>query len=412
MLAFFEIRPGMRVAEIGAGGGYTTELLARAVGPTGRVYGQNPKFILERFAEKPWSERLAKPVNAPVVRVDREFDDPLPPEAKDLDAVLSVLIYHDTVWLETDRARMNAAVFAALKSGGIYGVIDHSARPGAGTSEVKTPAPDRGERGRRRDREGGLRARRRGRLHAQPRRRARLERFAQRARARARHQRSLRAEVPEAVSPGAPMLTLFSNGFSPFARKVAMALEYKGLAYETVDGLTHANRERLLAVNPRAEVPVLVDGDVTVVNSSDIVAYLDLRHPERPIYPADLKARVEARALERLADTRVDAILLDCSIWTWAERHDPPLPGLKEAGQRDLDAIFARIEATLEGFADPASLRPLHHRRVRLLAASRGASPAAASRSTPRSIRASAPGSPRCAATRSSSTTRAARSSS
>jgi predicted methyltransferase len=138
MLAFFGIRPGMRVAEIGAGGGYTTELLARAVGPTGRVYGQNSKFVLERFAEKPWSERLAKPVNAVVVRVDREFDDPLPPEAKDLDAVLSVLIYHDTVWWETDRARMNAAIFKALRSGGVFGVIDHSARAGAGISEVKT----------------------------------------------------------------------------------------------------------------------------------------------------------------------------------------------------------------------------------------------------------------------------------
>jgi glutathione S-transferase len=149
------------------------------------------------------------------------------------------------------------------------------------------------------------------------------------------------------------MLTLFSNGFSPFARKVAMALAYKGLDHETVDGLTHANRARLLAVNPRAEVPVLVDGDVTVVNSSDIVAYLDLAYPERPIYPADLKARVEARALERLADTRVDAILLDCSLWTWAERTDPPLPGLQEAGQRDLQGIFARIESTLAAFATP-----------------------------------------------------------
>ena len=137
-LAFFGIRPGMRVAELGAGGGYTTELLARVVGPTGRVYGQNPKFVLERFAEKPWSERLAKPVNARVVRVDREFDDPLPPEARDLDAVLMVLFYHDTVWLEVDRARMNASVLAALKSGGIYGVIDHSARPGTGTSDAKS----------------------------------------------------------------------------------------------------------------------------------------------------------------------------------------------------------------------------------------------------------------------------------
>jgi predicted methyltransferase len=137
-LAFFGIRSGMRVAELGAGGGYTTELLARMVGPTGRVYGQNPKFVLERFAEKPWSERLAKPVNAQVVRVDREFDDPLPPDAVNLDAVLIVLFYHDTVWLETDRARMNASVFAALAKGGVYGVIDHSARAGTGTSDTKT----------------------------------------------------------------------------------------------------------------------------------------------------------------------------------------------------------------------------------------------------------------------------------
>ena len=148
-------------------------------------------------------------------------------------------------------------------------------------------------------------------------------------------------------------MQLFTNGFSPFARKVAMALEYKGLAYESVDGLSRANHARLLAVNPRAEVPVLVDGAITVVNSSDILDYLERKYPERTIYPADLKARVEARALERLADARIDAIMLDCSIWTWADRKDPPLPRLKEAGQHDLDAIFARIEATLGSFAAP-----------------------------------------------------------
>lgn len=149
------------------------------------------------------------------------------------------------------------------------------------------------------------------------------------------------------------MLTLFTNGFSPFARKVAMALEYKGLTYETVDGLTHSNRERLLAVNSRAEVPVLMDGDICVVNSSDILAFLEQKYPERSIYPTDLKARVAARALERLADSRIDAIMLDCSIWTWAIRDDPELPGLRECGQRDLDTIFARIEATLGEFKAP-----------------------------------------------------------
>ena len=148
-------------------------------------------------------------------------------------------------------------------------------------------------------------------------------------------------------------MQFFTNGFSPFARKVALALDYKGLAYDSIDGLVHENREELLKVNPRAEVPVLVDGDITIVNSSDIVAYLDLKYPERPIYPAALKDRVEARALERLADSRIDAIMLDCSIWTWADRKDQPPAGLIAAGQADLDTIFSRIEEILASHASP-----------------------------------------------------------
>src|SRR6185369_3953020 len=138
LLRFFGVSAGQRVAELGTGGGYTSELLARAVGPSGKVFSQNSPFILQRFAEKPWSERLQKPVMANVVRVDREFDDPLPPEAKELDLVVNVLFYHDTVWQGTDRDRMNRAVFAALKSGGTYGIVDHSSRAGAALNDVKT----------------------------------------------------------------------------------------------------------------------------------------------------------------------------------------------------------------------------------------------------------------------------------
>ena len=137
-LAFFGIAPGEHVAELMATRGYTTELLARAVAPNGVVYGQNNKFILEKFAEKGWGERLSKPVNKGIVRVDRELDDPLPPEAKELDAVLMVLFYHDTVWLGTDRAKMNAAIFHALKKGGVYGIVDHAGREGTGTTEAQT----------------------------------------------------------------------------------------------------------------------------------------------------------------------------------------------------------------------------------------------------------------------------------
>jgi predicted methyltransferase len=138
LLAFAGIKPGMRVAEISAGGGYTTELLARTVGPTGVVYGTNVPFILERFAEKPWSERLSKPVMKNVVRVDSNGDAPLPPDAKNLDVVLDVLFYHDFFWLGADRAKMNASIFEALAPGGAYVIVDHSGRPGTGSSEVQT----------------------------------------------------------------------------------------------------------------------------------------------------------------------------------------------------------------------------------------------------------------------------------
>jgi predicted methyltransferase len=138
MLSFFGIAPGMKVGELVASTGYTSELLARVVGPTGVVWAENPSSILDKFAAIPWSTRLAKPVMANVHRVDRELEAPFPPEAHDLDAVLIVLFYHDTVWLKTDRAKMNKGVFDALKSGGVYGVVDHSARAGAGTSAAQT----------------------------------------------------------------------------------------------------------------------------------------------------------------------------------------------------------------------------------------------------------------------------------
>ncbi|HZS40567.1 MAG TPA: SAM-dependent methyltransferase [Polyangia bacterium] len=138
LLAFLRVAPGMRVAELGAGRGYTTELLARAVAPNGVVYAQNPPALARLFGADPLAERLARPVNAKVVRSDREFDDPLPPEARDLDLVLINAFYHDAVWMKSDRDRMNRAVFAALKPGGRYVVSDSSARPGSGVADAQT----------------------------------------------------------------------------------------------------------------------------------------------------------------------------------------------------------------------------------------------------------------------------------
>lgn len=137
LLELLDLKPGNRVADLMAGTGYTTELLARSVGPTGAVYGQNNPFMLKRYAERPWSQRLARPVNTNVIRLDREIDDPLG-DVTDLDAVSLVLFYHDTVWMQTDRKAMNAAIFGALRPGGSYLVVDHSAQKGAGLRDAKT----------------------------------------------------------------------------------------------------------------------------------------------------------------------------------------------------------------------------------------------------------------------------------
>jgi predicted methyltransferase len=138
LLAFFGIEEGMRVAELFAGGGYTAELLARAVGPQGRVYAQNSRVVLERFARQPWAARLRQRVMRNVTRLDRELDRPFPPNVRNLDTVLFLLAYHDAVWLETDRAAMNRAIFEALKPGGVYGIVDHAAAPGRGTEDAQT----------------------------------------------------------------------------------------------------------------------------------------------------------------------------------------------------------------------------------------------------------------------------------
>jgi glutathione S-transferase len=96
------------------------------------------------------------------------------------------------------------------------------------------------------------------------------------------------------------MIKLYDSAFSPFARKARMALEYKGLNYEAVDGLLKSNHAALKAVNGRIEVPALVDDGIVVVNSADIVAYLDYRYPAKCVYPDDPAARVHARAWERV----------------------------------------------------------------------------------------------------------------
>jgi predicted methyltransferase len=139
LLAFFGAAPGMQVADIWAGGGYTTELLARVVGPKGKVWSQLPPMPPELAqVEQAWTERLKKPALANTVAVHQGFEgDFLPAPPGSLDLVVINLNYHDLVLRGLDRDKLNAAVFRALKKGGIYGVVDHSAAPGSGAAGLE-----------------------------------------------------------------------------------------------------------------------------------------------------------------------------------------------------------------------------------------------------------------------------------
>ena len=136
-LEFAGVRPGMKVLDMGAGGGYSTELMARAVAPDGIVYGQNPPDLGEQ-AKAAFEARLKSPAMKDVVADIRPFDDPIPPGVHDLDFITFLFYYHDTTYMAVDRAQMNRKLFAALKPGGSLVIADHSALPGQGTSVGKT----------------------------------------------------------------------------------------------------------------------------------------------------------------------------------------------------------------------------------------------------------------------------------
>ena len=176
LLVFIGIRPGMVALDVSAGGGYTTELLARAIGPSGIVYGQSqprdpsrvspapaapegashpasvpdagqarapaspPRASAVALADRNQRLRDAGVAAAPIVAVVQAFDDPVPPalSANSLDLVTLMFNYHDLGFLGVDRARMNQAIFRALKPGGAYVIADHAGRPGTGISESGT----------------------------------------------------------------------------------------------------------------------------------------------------------------------------------------------------------------------------------------------------------------------------------
>lgn len=126
ILAFAQIRPGDRVADVGPGAGYYTRLLSAAVGPSGRVYAVDRPGTAER--PRPAAALVSQYGN--ITHLESGYQS-WSAEAP-LDAILVVQIYHDfhLPQLNIDAAAANRTLFNALRPGGVLLIVDHTAPAG------------------------------------------------------------------------------------------------------------------------------------------------------------------------------------------------------------------------------------------------------------------------------------------
>jgi glutathione S-transferase len=149
-------------------------------------------------------------------------------------------------------------------------------------------------------------------------------------------------------------MKLYSGPLSLFTAKVRIALAEKGLEVERISvGWSLADRylphhPEVVRLNPKAEVPVLVDGDTSVYDSTVILEYLEDRHPTPPLYPKSAAGRAEVRQLEATADE-----IFFPNVWSLIEESFYPEPAegrdparLADAQER-LRAEYDRLEPQL-----------------------------------------------------------------
>ncbi|MBP7705353.1 MAG: glutathione S-transferase family protein [Caulobacter sp.] len=108
-----------------------------------------------------------------------------------------------------------------------------------------------------------------------------------------------------------PKLELLEHPLSPYAQKVKIALNEKGVPFTT--GMPAAigsgnTPEAFRAANPRGEVPVLYVDGRPLFDSTIILEFIEDRFPETPLMPADPMARARARTIEEVCDTHYEAI--------------------------------------------------------------------------------------------------------
>ncbi|WP_170002645.1 glutathione S-transferase family protein [Pseudopontixanthobacter vadosimaris] len=104
-------------------------------------------------------------------------------------------------------------------------------------------------------------------------------------------------------------VTLIEHPLSPYAQKVKIALLEKNIPFRILApmGASEDEQKILHSANPRGEVPVLLDGELSIYDSTIILEYLEDRWPETPLLPAGAAERAHVRTLEEVVDTHLEA---------------------------------------------------------------------------------------------------------
>ena len=150
---------------------------------------------------------------------------------------------------------------------------------------------------------------------------------------------------------------IIGSYLSPYVRKVLVVLHLKGVAYEIDPIIPFMGDARFSALSPLRRIPVLIDDQVTLADSTVICEYLEDRYPEPALYPRDVVQRARARWLEEFADTRMG----DVFIWqlfnqvainpfVWGQKTDEA--AVKKTLTEDIPQVLDYLEAELpeEGF--------------------------------------------------------------
>ena len=147
-------------------------------------------------------------------------------------------------------------------------------------------------------------------------------------------------------------LTLIDHPVSSFGQKVRIALREKQIPFNFEPLPTVASPQpdpKFAAANPRLEVPVLIDGDLKIFDSTIILNYLEDKWPDQvPLFPRDAAGRAKARMIEDVCDTHYEAINWGLGELVWMGRADGSLAeGLKSTAAKQIDEIFVWLEGQL-----------------------------------------------------------------